>query len=118
MEAPPFILEAPLIQLLLLQPAARLPPPLVDPLGGLGLGQPLGGLDAGLVRERLQVGGLRAGHRLVARGPLLGVLDRLRPAAPRLLVLLHNQTPLWRYSVSAEGTRRVWPNCHVNATIS
>ena len=46
----------------------------VDPPAGIGLGQ--AGVErlAGLLAERLQVGGLRAGHRLVAGRP---VLDRL-----------------------------------------
>src|SRR5687767_15332730 len=49
----------------------------VDPFRCLGLAQVLIELLAGLVGQRLQVGALRASHRLVTSSPLVGILDRV-----------------------------------------
>src|SRR5687768_3588842 len=47
----------------------------IDALRCLRLREVLVGLLAGLIGERLHVRALRAGHRLVAGGPLVRVLD-------------------------------------------
>jgi hypothetical protein len=44
----------------------------------VGLGQVGRGLLAGLLRERMQIGLLRSGHRLIAGDPVRRVLLRLR----------------------------------------
>src|ERR671916_798229 len=61
---------------------------LVDPLRGFGLGEVLLERHVRLVGECLEVRALGTGHRLVARLPLVGILDGVGVALLVLLVLL------------------------------
>lgn len=67
---------------------AGFPAKVIDPLGRLGLGEIGLHFLSRLGRQGVQVGLLGAGHRLLAGGPIIRILDGVRLARGLLVLLI------------------------------